>query len=265
MNCHRALARRACLLDGIEVRQIDYPPGLEQPTHYHSWTSVTLVLHGGLEERVGGAVENAAPLSVVVKPAGTEHADRIGPSWTRTLQIALRPDFLEAADGEESPFHAWRWLHAGVAARYFLRVLARFRGSGTDPLGMEAAVFDFLGSLTPDDRRPPPGAPPRWLVPVAEEIDECFASGLQVRALARKAGVHPVSLTRQFRRHFGTTVSERIRLRRIQAAVGLLSRPETTLPDVAYSTGFADQSHLCRVFKAATGMTPGAFRALAAD
>jgi AraC-like DNA-binding protein len=33
---------------------------------------------------------------------------------------------------------------------------------------------------------------------------------------------------------------------------------------VSYTAGFADQAHMCRVFRAATGVTPGAFRALAA-
>ena len=61
--------RRAYELDGIALSEIEYPPDFRQAKHDHPWTSVTLVLGGGLEERVGSTVETAAPLSMVVKPA----------------------------------------------------------------------------------------------------------------------------------------------------------------------------------------------------
>jgi AraC-like DNA-binding protein len=38
-------------------------------------------------------------------------------------------------------------------------------------------------------------------------------------------------------------------------------QPGMPLSDVALAAGFADQSHLTRIFKRVTGMTPGAFRA----
>lgn len=247
----------------MALREIEYPPDFRQAKHDHPWASVTLVLVGGLEERVGTAVETAAPLSVVVKPAGTEHADRVGPAGARTIQLALRPDLL---DGDESPsgtLGRWRWLHAGAPARHFVTLLKLFRAEARDESSLESAVFDFLGSLDSQGRTNGAGRPPRWLAAVAEQIDDEFAIGLRVRALAERADVHPVSLARAFRRHYGESVTDRIRARRVQAAAALLGRSSRRLSDVAYAAGFADQSHMCRDFKAATGLTPGGFRALA--
>ena len=255
--------RRAYELDGIALSEIEYPPNFRQAKHDHPWTSVTLVLGGGLEERVGSTVETAAPLSVVVKPAGTEHADRVGSVGARTFQLALRPDLLE---GDRSPHRTlgdWRWFHAGAPARHFLSLLKLFRAETRDESSVEAAVFDLLGSLESQDGTNGTGRPPRWLATVVDEIDDDFAMGLRVRALAMKAGVHPISLARAFRRHYGVSVTDRIRSRRVQAAAALLSRSSPPLSDVAYSAGFADQSHMCRDFKAGTGLTPGRFRALA--
>lgn len=254
----KSLGRPYSQLDGIAVGEIAYPPGFEQPRHYHDWSSVTLVVAGGLEERVGSTVAVAAPLSVVVKPAGTEHSDRVGPDGAHTLQIAFA---AERVTGDESWLGAWRWLHAGSSARHVLALLRLLRGR-SDQSVLEAAVFDVLAGLEPDRRRNRGGLPPRWLSAVAEEIDERFAERLRVRDLAREAGVHPVSLARAFRRCFGMTVSDRIRARRLQAAADLLGRRDRSLSGIAFSAGFADQSHLCRAFKSATGLTPGRFRNL---
>jgi len=39
-----------------------------------------------------------------------------------------------------------------------------------------------------------------------------------------------------------------------------LRRTRLAVADVAQSTGFADQSHLARTFKALSGMSPSAYR-----
>lgn len=47
---------------------------------------------------------------------------------------------------------------------------------------------------------------------------------------------------------------------RIEAAKHLLERDGGSLSQVAYTSGFADQSHLTRAFRRATGLTPGRYR-----
>jgi transcriptional regulator GlxA family with amidase domain len=43
----------------------------------------------------------------------------------------------------------------------------------------------------------------------------------------------------------------------------MLAAGRMAIADVAHATGFADQAHLSRVFKQATGLTPRGFRRLA--
>lgn len=49
---------------------------------------------------------------------------------------------------------------------------------------------------------------------------------------------------------------------RVRYASEALRRPGARLADVAADAGFADQSHMTRVFKRVTGVTPGDFRPL---
>jgi AraC family transcriptional regulator len=73
----------------------------------------------------------------------------------------------------------------------------------------------------------------------------------------------PAYLARAFRRQMGCTMSQYRRRVWVRQAAHFLSSTEAPLSEVALKAGFADQSHLCRVFKAELGLTPRAYRILA--
>jgi AraC-like DNA-binding protein len=78
--------------------------------------------------------------------------------------------------------------------------------------------------------------------------------------LARALFVSPHHLSRVFRSLTGETISRhRMRLR-TRDALERLAGGESDLGRVAADTGFADQSHLCRVLRRETGHTPSALR-----
>lgn len=247
------------------VREVCYAPGLLQPRHTHSGWSVTLVVSGDIRETAGSREAFGSALSVSVKPPGVEHADEFGPRGARTLQVAgpgggghARPD------GPVAP-GPWRWRNGGAEVRPLLSLLRLLRGPERDPGldDLEGRVFEMLAATTPDPGRGPgTGDPPGWLRRAREAADDLALDGFRVRDLAEEAGVHPVSLARAFRRHYGCSPTEhraRVRLRHAARAIadggGSLSR-------VAFGSGYADQPHLCRQFREATGMTPSAFRRL---
>jgi AraC family transcriptional regulator len=229
---------------------------MRQNRHFHDRTSVTLVFGGSIEETVGSVQERAAALSVVFKPAGTEHTNRIGSAGAMTVQAVLDEDVLPASPSAAGPAE-WGWAHGGSPARRFLAMCDRRRVE-RDVANLEGDLYDVLaelmaaGSVSRD--------PPSWLLRIAEELDDTFRRPRRVRDIARDAAIHPVALARAHRRHFGCSISERLRARRVREAAGLLGRPETELTRVAYLAGFSDQSHPTRVFRSETGVTPGRYR-----
>jgi AraC family transcriptional regulator len=139
-----------------------------------------------------------------------------------------------------------------------MRVLAAFRARDRN---LENEVLDLLAAVRP--LQPQAGQdPPRWLVRAREEIEDTLPAVLRVQQLARTADVHPVYLARQFRRFYGCSVTDYMARRRTQLAASYLARPGLALSAVAYQAGYADQSHFCRGFRAATGVTPRAYRTL---
>ncbi len=79
-------------------------------------------------------------------------------------------------------------------------------------------------------------------------------------ALAGELGIHPTYLARMFRKHCGWTMAERVRELRLAYAMKQLAESERSLADVAAAAGFYDQSHLNRVVKRFTGLTPAQLR-----
>ena len=72
--------------------------------------------------------------------------------------------------------------------------------------------------------------------------------------------MHPASLARGFRLDEGATIGDYVSRLRIQHACRLMHDEVMNLAEIAAACGFADQSHLTRVFKSITGLTPGSFR-----
>ncbi|MGH7549703.1 MAG: helix-turn-helix domain-containing protein [Gemmatimonadota bacterium] len=247
-----ATVRREAAGRGFRIREIAYAPCQRQPLHAHDFDGITLVIGGAIRETVGRHEEIATCLSIVVKPAGVVHADDVGPRGARTVQILL--------DSEVEGLGPWRWMHAGAGVSGFLALRRLLSADGEE--GLEDRVLDLLGEVTSTAataRSDPPG----WLQNVKEALDDTLSANPPVRDLAREADVHPVSLARAFRRHYGTTVTEYRRRQRVRRAARAIERSDCHLTRIAYATGFSDHSHMCREVRAATGLTPTELQELA--
>jgi AraC family transcriptional regulator len=238
---------------GVRLIEAAYAPGTRFEPHAHDRGNVSLILRGQIEETVGRDVVCATTCGVVVKPAGTVHSNRFGPDGARTLVIEV-PSSLH-------PRTCWRWFHGGPVTRSALRVYRAIEGDDASD------VHGFLSELiaTIEEQLHPrrtPTAPP-WVLHVRDALHDAFPRTISVSHLATAIGVHPVYLTRAFRARFGCAVTEYVQRLRIRAAAHRLACSSQPLCGVACATGFADQSHLTRVFKRDTGVTPGQFRRLA--
>jgi AraC family transcriptional regulator len=103
--------------------------------------------------------------------------------------------------------------------------------------------------------------PPPWMRRVVDKLVAEHCSRLRLDELSAEAGVHPVHLSRVFRRFQKEGIGEYVHRLRARTASAYLMNPEISIADVSFSTGFSDQSHFTRAFRKITGMTPQAFRA----
>jgi AraC-like DNA-binding protein len=65
---------------------------------------------------------------------------------------------------------------------------------------------------------------------------------------------------RRFKEYFGVTPVEYIQQEKIKTAKEYLSRPETTVSEVALLLGYQNMNHFIRMFKHFEGLTPKQFQ-----
>jgi AraC-like DNA-binding protein len=128
-------------------------------------------------------------------------------------------------------------------------------------VGLVAALLGTRAPARVASGRPVTAAERRRLAAAAREA-LAADPGLSLPALARELAVSPHHLSRVFRAETGETVSGHRRRLRARLALERLAAGQRDLARLAADTGFADQSHLCRVLKDETQRTPAALRAL---
>lgn len=83
---------------------------------------------------------------------------------------------------------------------------------------------------------------------------------LSVQTLAAELGCTPNHLSAVFHRETGERVTERINRLRIQYAIDALRSSRLSIKAIAIGCGYSGSNYFCRVFRQATGRSPGQFR-----
>ncbi|HBK83194.1 MAG TPA: AraC family transcriptional regulator [Flavobacterium sp.] len=107
------------------------------------------------------------------------------------------------------------------------------------------------------------GKSPAWVKELKHLIQDQLDTqyNIDLRKLSDELSLNSTYVSREFPKHFDNqNFGEYIRNARIQKAKELFRNPEYTLTEIAYLTGFSDQSHFTRVFKQITGESPSCFR-----
>lgn len=126
-----------------------------------------------------------------------------------------------------------------------------------DKRGKPIGVVGFHRII--DDLRDTPSWHGRFAQVVAH-IHTHYGQNLEIKKMAKLAGVSQSQFERRFNRIFGTTPYEYLLRVRVAAARALLESTDRTIADIACETGFYDHSHFTRTFKRVVGMSPGHYR-----
>lgn len=102
---------------------------------------------------------------------------------------------------------------------------------------------------------------PAWAKELKEIIQDQIDTNLTLKEISKDLDIHPAYLSREFSKYFDNlSFGEYIRKLRIDKAIELLGSSTYTLTEIAYLTGFSDQSHFTRIFKQHMGEIPSVYR-----
>lgn len=104
---------------------------------------------------------------------------------------------------------------------------------------------------------------PAWAKELKEIIQDQIDTNLalSLKEISESLNVHPSYLSREFSKYFDNlSFGDYIRKLRIEKSLHLMLDARYSLAEIAYLTGFSDQSHFTRTFKLHMGKNPSAYR-----
>lgn len=102
---------------------------------------------------------------------------------------------------------------------------------------------------------------PDWVKELRQIIQDQVDTNVSLTNISKSLDINPSYLSREFSKHFNNlSFGEYIRKLRIEKAIELMQVNKYSLTEIAYLTGFSDQSHFTRIFKQHTAQSPSAYK-----
>jgi AraC family transcriptional regulator len=228
------------------------------PEHEHPTAYFALLLQGNYREPGRGDEIYFTPFTVAYQPEGTRHRGKVEACGCDFFTVEVSPQVLhenEIAKHLAAPVFE---RDGGKLLWLTLRLYSEYSRQECCTLTVESLLLELFAGAARSSSLPSCDEPSRWRI-MREKLHDDFREPLRVKHLAGAAGVHPVHAARIFRRFSGRTPGEYLQQLRVQAACRMIAENKDSLSDVAFQSGFSDQSHMNRTFKRFVGATPGAF------
>lgn len=230
--------------------------------HYHENPYFTFLLQGGLTEGDKKGRETYGAGNILFHHWDESHYNRKPTDTARGFHLEIDPVFLNEYDLLLSGLQGRQSVNDPLLKILFCRLLTESK-SGNPDSGMiiESLVLEILSLLSKTPLNIEKGTP-RWVGKLQEILNDHDSINLSLDEISGLLNIHPVHLSRSFKKYFHCTLGEYVRRIKIEKAAVLILEGSRPLTSIAYDCGFADQSHLIKVFKAYMGINPSFFRSL---
>jgi AraC family transcriptional regulator len=131
------------------------------------------------------------------------------------------------------------------------------------PVMQEDASFlkTIIGTMNPTQDAARKGGLAGWQIKrVKDFIENELDRSISVHALSCITSLSPSHFAHAFRTSFGIAPHRYIVFCRLRRATNLIMNGDLSLCEIALTCGFADQPHLCRIFKRHFAQAPVAWR-----
>jgi AraC family transcriptional regulator len=220
-----------------------YRPHLQMPMHAHDSSKIGILLSGSVIEEHNKGDRLCRAGDILIKPAGANHCDSVGPTGLSVLSMRFQSD----RDVCKSVFSAYRRL---PLEPFVARIVRHYLDGDSMP---DETIEELVCQLASIDRHAKDQ--PHWSHQAIEILKASYTAPPSLTSLAAEIGAHPVSLAQALRRKTGKTKTEIVHQLRIQHSLLMLQEGHK-VSSTAVELGFSDQSHFCRVFKRWMGCSP---------
>jgi AraC family transcriptional regulator len=226
--------------------------------HYHENPHISLVLNGGCIVKKREATYELLPGQSTFNKAGEYHQfTNVLPSLIVNLEI--EEDFLLCHGLSQNIYD--ELLHHNPDTRFMMLNVGK-ELNAADTFSVASIQMLLLGLIKTTKSQRKKEAYPDWLNTINAILQDCWNEPLTLQDLAIAAGVHPVTISKNFPKYFSCTLGAYMRKLKIEKALILIKSTKKSLTEIAFDCGFADQSHFTRTFKQLTGYLPHDYKRL---
>jgi AraC family transcriptional regulator len=182
--------------------------------------------------------------------------------WDTELYSALLPELKTATSGFEYLYP----LQDPLLSQIVTTLAQEIEGGFADRILIESLGTALCVGIARHFVRHLPlpttkGLSPERLQRVHDYVEAHLEDDLSLTVLADIACLSPYHFSRSFKQATGVGPQRYVIQRRLERAKRLLRQTQQPVAWIAQEAGFADQSHLTRIFRCEMGVTPGRFRA----
>lgn len=238
------------------------------PRHMHDQFGIGVIERGAQKSLSGrGMVEAAAGQVITVNPGEIHDGIPLGEggrAWRMLyLDIDIVRDVIADVCQKDRGFFEFAYPVDArpLAERFnavFSAVTAKERPGET--LHSDETLLMLLAAAMETAAKPPVVTSPDTIRRAKSSIDDDPAHPFRLADLAAEAGMSQFRFLRAFAKATGLTPHSYLLQRRVHLARHALAGGKPPA-EVAFLAGFADQSHLNRVFVRQFGVTPAVYRA----
>jgi len=262
MNKHQAIfgsARQSRVFRDFILTRTFYPSGTALLKHSHENVVLSFAVAGGTSVSIARTHQWCDRGALLCLPAGVPHANSYPVPATR-LHVELTSAFWGKKD-QGVPTDAAGTLRHPIAEELRGSAIAAFLSADNlSEFALSLAVTDVIGLLVGKKYGSHSAQPDHWLLRLRDFLIAHCADSMDMGTIVEITNRHPVHISREFCRHFGKSISEFIRGRRILKAADLLKNSDLRLAEISLECGFCDQSHFTNTFRKSLGLTPSQYR-----
>ena len=222
--------------------------------HYHENPYFTYLLQGKLFESNKKESYYLAPGSLLFHNWQDAHYNLKPPEYTRGFHIEMNENWFSNYDVKITDFEGSINIENPLIKDLMNKVYVESKIKDQySNLGIETLLIEIFRNLKENDKLS--AKKPDWVNKLEELLLE-EQMDYSLSNLSSAVGIHPIHLSRAFRSYFGTSLSNYIRLLKVNKAFCLIASNKISMTDICYQCGFYDQSHFISSFKRIYHTTP---------
>lgn len=244
-------------IDNVIITNTLYSTKKSNPEwHYHENLHICFVFQGGRAETRHSTKYTQKDGSIFFYHSEERHRWISPQAISKSANIEVELDFLKKYNFTETTIK--EAIQKGVDSKtLILKMQGEMRtNEAANSLSIQTLLLDLLSKQEVTSSR----AIPKWVPVLSELLQDNWNEELTLPAIAKIVGVHPVTISKHFRKYFSCTLGEYRRKIKIERSLDLIKNSTLSLSEIAFHCGFSDQSHFIRNFKENTGFLPKAFR-----